>query len=192
MGDAENPSHTGWNANAEKLTDRWLHAQGTLRAIRNSLRDLYALIADQKERDDEDALIDFFSIADKAEGAKGRKKRVRKQNPEIPPREAAIRIRPKAGGFELIAEAGAQKWQYPRTIRVRMAYDMVGADPFRRFSPFDFDIRKTGPLVFQSEHGQIKVVRANALHFRVEGPGFHLKATGFDSLRDLVVDARLL
>ena len=99
LGDAENPAHTGWNANAEKLRDRWCNAQATLRNIRSALRDFYATIADQSKRHEEDALIDFFSLADKAEGMKGKKKRVRKPKPDPPPQETAIRITPNAGGF---------------------------------------------------------------------------------------------
>lgn len=190
LGDAENPAHTAWNSNAEKLTSQWNRPRKTLAAIRSSLRDLYGIVADQKEMQDDDALIDFFSIADKAQAAKGKKKRIKKQKLDIPPREAAIRIRPVAGGFELLAGPGAEKWTFPRRIRVRMAYDMIGADPFKRFSRFDFDLKISKKLNFEVEEGEIKIAKANVLYFDVKSAGFHLKASGFDLRRDLIVDAR--
>ncbi|WP_439524129.1 hypothetical protein [Marivita sp.] len=190
LGDAENPAHTAWNSNAEKLNAKWDHPKKTLSAIRQSLRDLYNMIADQKETQDDDALIDFFSLAEKAEATKSKKKRVRKPKPDIPPREAAIRIRPGNGGFEILSGPGAEKWTFPKRIRVRMAYDMIGADPFKRFSSFDFDLNSTKKLTFETTNGDIKVAKANILFFDVTAADFHLKASGFDMQRDLIVDAR--
>jgi len=190
LGDAENPAHTAWNSNAEKLNTNWDHPRKTLSAIRQSLRDLYSLIADQKASQDDDALIDFFSLADKAQASKGKKKRVKKPKIDIEPREAAIRIRPENGGFEVLSGPGALNWTFPKRIRIRMAYDMIGADPFKRFSVFDFDLSNTKKLAFEKTSGDIKVVKANVLFFDVNGPDFHLKISGFDPQRDLIVDAR--
>lgn len=192
LGDAENPAHTAWNSNAEKLNVKWDHARRTLTAVRHALRDLYNLIADQQETQDDDALIDFFSLVDKAQASAGKKKRVKKPKPDVPPPEAAIRIRPLEGGFELQSGPGAHQWTFPRRIRVRLAYDMIGADPFKRFSQFDFDLNNTKKLTVEPSAGDVKVVKPNVLHFEVIGPDFHLKATGFDTLRDLIVDARAL
>lgn len=190
LGDAENPAHTAWNSNAEKLNANWEHPRKTLSAIRQSLRDLYNMIADQKETQDDDALIDFFSLADKAQATKGKKKRVKKPKVNIDPREAAIRIKPGTGGFEILSGPGAQKWTFPKRVRVRMAYDMIGADPFKRFSVFDFDLNSTKKLTFETTNGDIKIAKANILFFDVTAADFHLKASGFDTQRDLIVDAR--
>ena len=73
-----------------------------------------------------------------------------------------------------------------------MAYDMIGADPFKRFSPFDFDLNDTKMLAIEATNGDVKIIRPNAMYFDVTEAGFRLKATGFDSLRDLIVDARAL
>ncbi|MGC3938745.1 hypothetical protein ACOTTU_13150 [Roseobacter sp. EG26] len=190
LGDAENPAHTAWNSNAEKLNANWDHPKKTLSAIRQSLRDLYNMIADQKETQDDDALIDFFSIADKAQASTGKKKRIKKPTVDIEPREAAIRIRPVTGGFEILSGPGAQKWTFPKRIRVRMAYDMIGADPFKRVSVFDFDLNNTKKLTFETTNGEIKIAKANILFFDVTEADFLLKASGFDVQRDLIVDAR--
>ena len=109
LGDAENPAHTGWNSHAEKLNANWDHPRKTLAAIRHSLRDLYNVIADQKETQDEDALIDFFFLPDMKQASKRKQKRIKKPDLDIPPREVAIRIRPRNGGFEIQSGAPVPK-----------------------------------------------------------------------------------
>lgn len=192
LGDAENPAHTAWNSKAEKLRARWKNSASTLSAIRHALRDLYTLVADQKEARDDDALIDFFSIADTAQAASGKRKRTRKPKPDVPPRERAISISPHEGGFRITAGPAAKDWDYPRNIRIRIAYDMIGANPFKRFSSFDFDVRSSKELAFDVTGGVVKQSKANVLLFQVTGPEFALKAGGFDIHRDLIVDARAL
>ncbi|MCY4243242.1 MAG: hypothetical protein OXD36_16055 [Rhodobacter sp.] len=190
LGDAENPAHTAWNARAEKLSANWERPGKALSAIRKSLRDLYGIIADQKETREDDALIDFFSLADRVQATKGRGKVVRKPKIDIAPREKAIRIKPGIGGFEILSGPGARNWTFPKRIRVRLAYDTIGADPFRKFSVFDFDLNDTGNLTFETTYGEITVLKANILDFVVTDAGFRLKASGFDARRDLIVAAR--
>ena len=67
---------------------------------------------------------------------------------------------------------------------------MIGADPFKRFSSFDFDLTSTKKLTFETTNGEIKVAKANILFFDATEADFHLKASGFDTQRDLIVDAR--
>lgn len=192
LGDAENPAHTGWNANAGRLTANWAGAKDVLRAIRHSLADLHSLIADQEERQDEDALIDFFSLADTAQkGKPTRRKRRRKTPPRDRP-EPAIRLEEEEGGFALVPGPGATKWKFPRRIRVRMAYDMIGGDPFKRFSRFDFDLNNGKALTFGCIGGDIRIIAANRLYFDVTELDFRLEVHGFDVRRDLIVDWRAL
>lgn len=192
LGDAENPAHTAWNSNAEKLVARWHRPKPVLAAIRHSLRALYGIVAEQAEIQDNEALIDFFSLVDKAQASSGKKKKVVKPKVKIDPREKAIGIKPRNGGFEISAGPGAAKWDFPRTVRVRMAYDMIGANPFKRFSRFDFDLNKKSDVDLTAENADIEIVSSNIIKFVVHGPEFQLTAVGFDKRRDLVVDARAL
>lgn len=192
LGDAENPAHTAWNSNAEKLSSRWKNARGTLAAVRHSLRDLYNLIAEQEDVEEKDALIDFFSLVDKVNKIKGKKRRVTKQKIDLPKREVAIRISPLNGGFDIVPGPGALSWIYPKVIRVRLAYDIIGADPFKRFSRFDFDLQKTSSINLDVIQGSIEVKKPNVFVVTVDGPDFRVHVRGFDTLRDLVVDARAL
>ena len=71
-----------------------------------------------------------------------------------------------------------------------MAYDMIGADPFKRFSIFDFDLNHAKNLTFEATSGKLNIVKSNVLYFDVDDSNFRLKASGFDTQRDLIVDAR--
>ncbi len=189
LGDAENPAHTLWNSKAEKLAARWRSPGPTLSNVRNSLKQLYGLVAERIETALPDALIDFFSLAAAAQPGKEKKKRVK---PPIPPapREKSITIRPKKCGFEIAAGPGAAKWKYPRMIRVRAAYDIVGGNPFKRYHPFDFDFRK-GEIDLTPEDAEVTAHSGNILALKVTGPSFRLEAHGFDERRDIIVDARV-
>ena len=53
LGDAENPAHTAWNANAEKHHERWDDGKSVFPVVRHSRREFYGLIAEQSETEDE-------------------------------------------------------------------------------------------------------------------------------------------
>ncbi len=190
LGDAENPAHTAWNPRAEKLGQNWRNPQQTLTQVRHSLRNLYGLVAEHAEAKDEEALLDFFWLADQAKGAKGKKKKVPKEMPKIEPREKAISIKARKGGFEIIAGPGAAKWTFPRIIRVRVAYDMIGANPFNRHSKFDFDLKDGKEIGLEAVNAEYEAIKPNTLKLTVQNADFHLSAEGFDQRRDIVVDAR--
>ena len=192
LGDAENPAHTAWNPHAEKLGPNWRNAPKTLAAIRRALRNLYMLVADQPETEDSEALLDFFSLVDKAQASAGKRKKTPKPQVNIPPRDKAISIRARKGGFQIIAGPAAAGWNYPRLIRVRIAYDMIGTNPFTKHSRFDFDLEKGSDVTLDSTASSIKILKPNVLNLIVDSADFSLEAEGFDIRRDLVVDARAL
>lgn len=189
LGDAENPAHTAWNANAEKLAARWRTPSQALRHIRHALRNLYGLVAERVEHEDKNALVDFFSLVDHSQSSKGRKSRTKPKIPILPKREKAITIQARSGGFAVLPGPGAQNWEFPKIVDVRVAYDIIGGDGFKRHSKFDFDL--TGKEInIESENVEVTAVRANKLRLAVASPDFSLKASGFDTNRDLLVDAR--
>lgn len=189
LGDAENPAHTGWNASAEKLSARWRSPSSTLRHIRYALRDLYTLVCDSVQQEDRDALIDFFSLLDQGHASTGKKKRTPKFPPDLPQREKALLIRSQPGGFVLVAGSGAKNWEFPKIVDVRVAYDIRGGDPFKRHSKFDFDL-EGNEIIVDAVNAEVKPLRANKLRLSVTSADFRLEASGFDTNRDLVVDAR--
>lgn len=189
LGDAENPAHTSWNGNAEKLSKNWSNPGNTLRAIRYALRDLYTLVAEQVESEDADALVDFFSLAEQAAAKSGRRRKTPKPDPDVKPREAALRIQARKGGFRIASGPATKDWSFPRLIRTRLAYDMIGGDPFKRHSVHDFDLTRNR-ITLEAKNLEIVRREKNVLVLKAEAPDFSLDASGFDDNRDLVVEAR--
>jgi hypothetical protein len=190
LGDAENPAHTIWNATAEKLTKNWLAPSQALRGIRHAPKQLQQLLGEQVEQSDPDALIDFFSLLDESSTGEARKRRRTRKRPVIVvPREKALQVQPRNGGFAIIAGPAAKKWAFPASLRIRVAYDIIGADPFKRWSPFDFDLDDTA-LGIGLVDATIISRKGNVLKVSVSSADFRVEATGFDPNRDILVEAR--
>lgn len=195
LGDAENPAHTGWNPNAEKLSTRWRNRQKTLASVRHALKKLYELIDQQEIVDDPDALIDFFALIDSGSQGKGKKKgegpRSPEPKPQVTPRNRDFNINEIEGGFVLVSDTGSQDWDYPQSILVSAAFDIHGADPFRRHSKYDFDFTKMSGLSFEERNASVEPVGENTIRVNVVQSDFSVRVSGFDTNRDLVVRARL-
>jgi hypothetical protein len=190
LGDAENPAHTTWSGTAEKLNANWRSPGQALKLLRYALWDLYTIVSDQGDRKDEDALIDFFSLADPARSESRKKGKVSVVPPDLAPAEKAFRIQKRAlGGFAIVPGPGAINWEFPKSMRVRVAYDVLGANPFNRHSPLDFDL-SGDDIKVETTNISFRAAEANVLELSVSSPDFILEASGFDLNRDLVVDAR--
>ena len=189
LGDAENPAHTNWIGSAEKLSERWKSPAEIIRRIRHALADLYGLVGEKVEREDRNALLDLFSLVDAARSGAGVKRRNKKVKIEAKPREKAISIRPRKGGFEVVAGPGAEKWTYPKRIRIRMAYDTMVGNPFSAHSKYDFDLTKD-EIQFETESATVKAENSYVVIASVTAPDFSIAGAGFDINRDIVVDAR--
>ena len=190
LGDAENPAHTTWSGTAEKLNANWRSPAQALKLLRYALWDLYTIVSDQGDRKDEDALIDFFSIADPAKSESRKKGKTTVVPADLSPREKAFRIQKRGqGGFAIVPGPGVVHWEFPKSIRVRVAYDVLGANPFNKHSPLDFDL--TGEDIdVETTNMTVSTPEANVLELSVTSPEFLLEAKGFDTNRDLVVDAK--
>jgi hypothetical protein len=190
LGDAENPAHTTWSGTAEKLTANWRNPGQALKFLRYALWDLYTIISDQGDRKDEDALIDFFSLADPAKSQSQKKGKISVVPPDLVPAEKAFRIQKRGlGGFAIVPGPGAINWEFPKSIRVRIAYDVLGANPFGKHSPLDFDL-SGDDIKVETTNISVTTPKANVLELSVSSPEFSLEASGFDLNRDLVVDAK--
>src|SRR5713226_4159063 len=190
LGDAENPAHTTWSGTAEKLNANWRSPAQALKFLRYALWDLHSIVSDQGDRKDKDALIDFFSIVDPAKSESRKKGKTTVVPPDLSPREKAFRIQKRGqGGFAIVPGPGVVHWEFPKSIRVRVAYDVLGANPFSKHSPLDFDL--TGEDIdVETTNMTVSTPEANVLELSITSPEFLLEAKGFDTNRDLVVNAK--
>jgi hypothetical protein len=66
---------------------------------------------------------------------------------------------------------------------------MLGANPFNKHSPLDFDL-SGDDIKVETTNIVVSAPKANVLELSVSSPEFLLEASGFDVNRDLVVDAK--
>jgi len=196
LGDAENAAHTRWNTQAEKLRKNYVNPQPKLRVIRNSVLNLYDLLAQSIEEEDEQALKEFFwtDLPDQP-GKKGRKGKTPPDIPPIPaPRPKPARITSITNGFAVLPGIDANPDLYPLRCRIRVAYDIMSGNPFKKYNPFDFDFNRKGEISVRATSPQARMIerKPNILEFEINDPDFRIEVTGFDPNRDLKVDLQTL
>jgi hypothetical protein len=131
LGDAENPAHTQWNERAEKLRVGWQRGWLVLRRVRAALHELHELITERLERDDHDAFLDFFSVPKSDRGVPAPRP-TSGRPPDLPPsRPKPFRIQKRKGGFAILPVGEIDEYQFPLSIRVRCAYDVLSGNPFK-------------------------------------------------------------
>ncbi len=193
LGDAENPAHTRWNGKAEKLRN-WSNAAARLSEIRNSLAKLQAMLLQAVESVEKEALRDLFSLEDEAatpsKNPKPTPPKPPPPVPPLPPSQPLFTISDSDGGFTIRSTKAASNAEYPLTIKIRVAYDVLRGDPFKKFSEHDFQLGKKGVDLIAGEGLSARAVSANEMEVECSSYPFSLKCTGFDSRRDIVVVAK--
>lgn len=204
LADAENPAHTSWSGQAQRLTANWKYPNQTLSFIRNAPVRLYQMLTTGLETEVRNALLDFFWIADpKRPPEPGRKQgpnnngdpkeRVGgKIDPPPEPAPKKFRIDQESGGFSILGAGAIESDTLPRQLRVRVGYDVEGGNGVKEWDRFDFDFG-TDWEDFSSvvEGAAAEKMDANEIILTIEAPEFRFTLTGFDPNRDLVVEANL-
>lgn len=189
LGDAENPAHTRWNGNADKLKRKWKSPNARLSEIRHSLDKLYNLLAQAIVSQEPDALIDIFSIECPAATIKKPAPAGPTPPPpvpEIPTSRKLYRIVDRRGGFSIRAAPGLTADDLPLQIRVKAAYDILRGDPLRKYSPLDFDFNNKG-ITITDDGANCVAIGSNELQIDAESLNFVVDVGGFDTHRDLLV-----
>jgi hypothetical protein len=195
LADAEPPAHDTWIV-TEQLKKSWRNARDTLPLIRSAPVRLHALLAVGAEDEVPDALLDFFWFEDDAAPkppTPGGGPKPKPPQPAPPPEPPAPRprqlvIEPRNGGFVLKAGPGLAAAGLPCRIRLRMAYDLEEGDPFKKWSPLDFDLDdEQSGIGIEAEAADVVERRGNALVIEAREPDFRVEVEGFDPHRDLEV-----
>ena len=72
----------------------------------------------------------------------------------------------------------------PRFINVWIAYEVRSGNPFKKYTPLDFDVCKP-PIEIQVQGAKLLLYKENTLQIEVTKGDFKLSITGFDMHRDL-------
>ena len=195
LGDAENPAHSDWSERADKI--RTLYDQGawTLRFVKNSASFLASLLARPASGRERDFLADLFSIEMREEnehaGALAARIPIRGAGTSRGEGSAAGSAEP-GGGMTIARIAGgftikSSDARPGRALRGEVAYRVRAGNPFRKHSPFDFDLLAGDAIDVQSEGVRLHATSVNAFELVPTAAKFQISMKGFDARRDLVV-----
>jgi hypothetical protein len=71
-----------------------------------------------------------------------------------------------------------------------MAFDVPSGDPFKKHHKFDFDLTDSGSISISESGAQAKTENPMTAVVTAESIGFRVAFDGFDTRRDLIIDAR--
>lgn len=201
LADAENPAHTSWSGQAQRLKAGWSYPNQTLSFIRKAPPQLYQLLTTGVEAEVCNALLDFFWVDDptvKAKpvtghGGKGGRKPAKQTtgplDPPPPPAPRKFRLEQKTGGFTILGDGGLVADALPQILRIRLGYDIENGNAVKEWDRFDFDLPVEGGPFAHEVSGASAEMAGNEIRLEVTEPDFAFMLTGFDANRDLVVEA---
>ena len=195
LGDAENPAHSDWSERHEKIRTLYDLGPTTVRFVKNSASFLAALLARPPEGRVRDFLADLFWIDAPEESVHEPVARIpirgtsvgESGTRSISPGAAAngITIAKIAGGFTIKSYGDTSATRRP--LRAEVAYRVRSGNPFRKHSPFDFDLTASDGIMIEAEGVRVRPTSANAFTLAPASPKFQVSMKGFDSRRDIVV-----
>jgi hypothetical protein len=191
LGDAENAAHTKWIGTAEKLAKNYRSPADKVKVIKNAVLNLYDMLAQDAEEEDERGLVKFFSVP--AEQGDPKKKRKTPPKPFTPPapKKQRVKVQKIAGGFRVHAPDEADASLYPCVIKVRCAYEVIRGNAFNKYDPSDFCFGKQSSVSLTiAGSGKILSEADNRFEVVVTAPDFEIRAMDFDENRDLKIDVR--
>lgn len=193
LGDAENPAHTEWQKSSMKFKGYYKHDANCLDFVKRAPLHLTEYLTKIPEGLDEDILKDIFSLDDEITEVEGDVPAPEGPEDDTPP--PIVDVGPKKISKCSITKitGGAKISQNPRAEvpefgYVMLAYDYPRGNSLRKYHPDDFDIAKP-PISITQDGIEIRSCSGNLLKFRIKKPEYWIKLKGFDTERDLVVDA---
>lgn len=191
LGDAENPAHTDWERNNKRFKKRYRLGVSTLDFVKSSPRELVKILTQPKKGRDEHLLRHIFALSVSAAqqpGGQGREKadesaKGETQSPVIDVYGyKPLQLMPIKGGFSLSKKVHADR--IPKIITIWLAYEVRSGNPFKKYTPFDFDVGHP-PIEMTVAGARIFLRKHNVIQIEVHQTEFKLSVTGFDMHRDL-------
>lgn len=200
--DAENPSHTKWNA--KPIKDDYTYAPSTLKFVLDAAKGLAALLAGDAA-ESEPVWLDKLSVTggEATGGANGTgpKHRRKKTPPKPPPPIGPIKpvkkrpytIEVVSGGFAVGPSGKPFETPMPARLELRLAYHVRGRNPLTRWHRNDFDLQRKAAFPVEHAGCELEEREPNRLLMRIDDPdGFKFTMTGFDTRRELFCKPRLI
>ena len=191
LGDAENPAHTEWERNSKKFKKKYRLGPSTIDYVKSSPREIVKILTQPPKGRDEDLLKHIFSLPEvqidqpgkneKEISGGGDKKKSTEPFVDVIG-SIYMQLSPVKGGFSLTKRPKATR--VPRYINIWVAYEVRSGNPFKKYTPLDFDLNKP-PIKIQVHGATLLLNKENIVQIEVQKGNFRLTVTGFDMHRDL-------
>jgi hypothetical protein len=189
LGDAETPAHTNWNERTEKFTEKYEHAKRKLRFIIKGVSSIISYIYLPPKELKKDFLKDIFYVnvepEIKNEDDEDTSGKVKEDIPKPKPRK--YQLTKIDGGFRLIKSKN--EIEPPLKVRITCAYDTRKGNPFKNYDLYDFELGNS-EFNFSSKGCTVAQRKDNKVELTIEEKEFEFEVTGFDKLRDVVIDIK--
>lgn len=193
LGDAENPAHTEWNERSEHFREKYEHGASVLRFVKSSLQAIAGFLNKTAEGIDPNLLSGLFSIEipDAEHNSAGTRTRDLRGKKAFAPFELEVHSGPdnfvltKTSGGLRVSCAGAAG-RTPGSLVIEAAFEVRRGDPFRKYSPLDFDFGD-GRFDVLAKGASITLAKGNRVEARIQEIDFAIRIEGFDALRDVRV-----
>jgi hypothetical protein len=198
LGDAENPAHTEWQERSPKFRGKYERGASCLRFVKNSPREIVAILSAPSKGKDETLLRDIFYV----DMPGGEEAPVRRPEPTAKPglepgkteihsagQGRHFAIVPVQGGFRVSGAAGGET--PPKFFLLQGAYLIRRGDPFAKYSPFDFELDKA-PIHVRGMSVRVLKLELNQMVVETQAADFIVEVTGFDVHRDLIVKTEII
>lgn len=187
LGDAEGPAHVEWSKEEKRLSRNWRTFARRLGFVTNGIVYLADMLRENQPKAASLALAKVFSVRLPAKPEGPTSPTVDKPE-EIPARKDWYAIGPKGHGFSIRSVPNVPRPPV-NNLRVTFAYDVSSGDPFRIWSPFDFELRlgQASTLKLKGTGLKAKLLAGNEVLLTDLEETFSFSVEGFDAARDVVV-----
>jgi len=188
LGDAEGPAHVEWSKEEKRLKTNWKVYARRLSFLSTAIARLADLCREKQPKSAPPALAKVFSVKLPVQptGGAGKPDKII----DVEERREWYSIAPKGQGFTV---RSVPKVPRPPVngLRVTFAYDTSSGDPFRIWSPFDFELRlgKSSTLTISGKGVKAGLLDGNQVLLTDLAEAFSFNVEGFDPARDVVVRA---
>jgi hypothetical protein len=189
LGDAETPAHTDWKERTEGFAEKYEHARRKLRFIKKGVSSILNYVYLPPKELKKDFLKDIFYVNVDPEIEKEEEEdtsgKVKEDIPKSKPRK--YQLTKIDGGFRLTKSKN--EIEPPLKVRITCAYDTRKGNPFKNYELYDFDLGNS-EFNFSSTGCTVAQRKDNKIELTIEEKEFDFEVTGFDKLRDVVIDIK--
>lgn len=189
LGDAEGPAHVEWSKEEKRLARNWKTFARRLGFVSGAVCRLADLLRANQPKAAPIALAKVFSVRMPSTSENPSNPPVGRPGP-IAAKKDWYTIGPKGHGFTIRSVPDVARPPV-KNLRVSFAYDTSSGDPFRIWSPYDFDVRlgKACSLALTGRGIKAAWLDGNEVVLTDFKEEFSFSVNGFDPARDVVVRA---